>query len=142
MLIKIIGIFIDLLKKYKSVILYIIFGVLTTLVNIATYYIFYNLLCVANVISTIVAWILAVVFAFVVNKLFVFESVSWRKDIVFKEIRDFFTCRILTGLLDVGIMYVAVDLLSWNSMIWKLISNILVTMLNYIASKFIIFKRT
>ena len=142
MLIKIIGIFIDLLKKYKSVILYIIFGVLTTLVNIAMYYIFYNLLCVANVISTIVAWILAVVFAFVVNKLFVFESVSWRKDIVLKEIRDFFACRILTGLLDVGIMYVAVDLLSWNSLIWKLISNILVTILNYIASKFIIFKRT
>lgn len=132
---------IDLIKKYKSFILYIIFGVLTTLVNIISYYVFYNLLSISNIISTIIAWILAVAFAFIVNKLFVFESVSWRKNIVLKEIRDFFTCRVLTGLLDVGIMYVAVDLLNLNSMIWKLISNILVTILNYIASKFVIFKK-
>lgn len=132
---------IELIKKYRSFILYAIFGVLTTLVNLGVYHGLHNLLHIANITSTAVAWFLAIVFAFVVNKLFVFESVSWSKNVLWQEARDFLACRLLTGLLDVGIMYVAVDLLSWNSMVWKLISNILVIILNYVASKLIIFKK-
>ena len=132
---------IDLLKKYKSIILYVIFGILTTVINVVAYYVSYNLLHIINITSTIIAWFLAVVFAFVVNKQWVFESPSWRKDVFWQEIRDFFACRILTGLLDVGIMYVAVDLMSWNSEAWKLASNLLIIILNYVASKLIIFKK-
>ena len=132
---------IELLKKYKSFILYAIFGVFTTLVNIGVYYGLYDLLHIANVTSTVVAWFLAIVFAFIVNKLFVFESISWRKDVLWQEALNFLVCRLLTGLLDVGIMYVAVDLLSWNSVFWKLISNILVIILNYVANKSIIFRK-
>ena len=130
-----------LLKKYKAFILYAYFGILTTAINVIAYYVLYDLLHITNVVSTIIAWFLAVVFAFVVNKQWVFQSPSWRKDVLWQEIRDFFACRILTGLLDVGIMYVAVDLMCWNSEVWKLASNLLIIILNYIASKLIIFKK-
>lgn len=130
----------NLLNKYMSVILYGVFGVLTTLVNIASYYLLYDILHIPNVASTSVAWLFAVLFAFVVNKRYVFNSISWNRAVVLREARDFFACRVLTGLLDVAIMYVAVDLLSLNPLAWKFFSNLLVIILNYIASKFIIFK--
>ena len=130
-----------LLIKYKSLIMYALFGGLTTLVNIGAYYLFYNIIGISNVPSTILAWLLAVVFAFITNKLWVFDSKSFDKTTLKHEIPSFFGCRILTGLLDVGVMYVAVDLFHWNSTLWKLISNILVIMINYIASKLVIFKK-
>ena len=100
----------------------------------------YELLLVNNVLSTILAWLAAVIFAFVTNKVFVFESKRNNATEKLSEITSFFGCRILTGILDVVIMAVAVDYLKWNSLLWKLISNIIVTIINYIASKFFIFK--
>lgn len=130
-----------LFEKYKSIILYGFFGVLTTVINIASYFVCYNILKIPNVISTIVAWVLGVVFAFVTNKLFVFDSKSFEKNIILHEIITFFGCRVLTGVLDVGIMWIAVDIMNWNSILWKVISNILVIIANYIASKLVIFKK-
>lgn len=132
----------ELLKKHKSLIMYGIFGVLTTLVNIVSYHILYNNLQVSNVISTCIAWILSVLFAFITNKLFVFESKSFEMKLLLKEISSFFTCRFLTGLLDVGIMYVAVDVMSLNALFWKILSNVLVIIINYVLSKLIIFKKS
>ena len=129
-----------LLTKYKSFIMYMIFGVLTTVINLLTYYICFNILRIPNVASTIIAWILAVSFAFVTNKIWVFDSKSFDGKILSHEIPTFFGARIATGVLDVVIMYIAVDVLSWNSTVWKLVSNIIVIILNYIASKFVIFK--
>ena len=132
---------IHMFQKYKSVIMYLIFGVLTTLINIISYYILYHRLSVSNLLSTCLAWLFAVLFAFVTNKSVVFDSKSYEKTVLFRELRDFFVCRIATGVLDVAIMYVAVDLLCWNSLIWKVISNVLVIVLNYVASKLVIFKK-
>ena len=126
--------------KYKSFVMYMIFGVLTTVINLVTYYICFNVLNISNVISTIIAWVLAVAFAFVTNKIWVFDSKSFDSKILFHEIPTFFGARIATGILDVVIMYIAVDILSWNSTVWKLVSNVIVIILNYIASKFVIFK--
>lgn len=131
----------ELLVKYKSFIMYAIFGVLTTLVNLVSYYLFYNLIGISNVPSTIVAWVLAVAFAFITNKLWVFDSKSFDGRTLAHEIPTFFGARLATGILDVVIMYLAVDVLNMNSTIWKLISNIIVIILNYIASKLVIFKK-
>ncbi len=131
---------IELFKKYKSIILYLIFGALTTAVNVLTYYAFYNLLDVGNVLSVIIAWVLSVIFAYITNKLFVFESTSFKLKALLKEITSFFGFRLLTGVLDVIIMYFAVDIMDLDSTLFKLISNVLVIILNYAASKLIIFK--
>ena len=90
--------------------------------------------------SVIIAWFIAVAFAYVTNKLFVFESKVFEKRALLKEILSFYSCRILTGLFDVAIMYLAVDVMSGNSTIWKIISNLVVIALNYVASRMFIFK--
>lgn len=131
----------ELYEKYKSVILYLIFGGLTTLVNIVVYNSCYYAFEIPNVISNILAWILSVLFAFITNKLWVFESKSFTMKIMVHEVTTFFGARLATGLMDLGIMYVAVDVLNRNAMIWKLISNVLVIILNYLASKLFIFKK-
>ena len=130
-----------LLKKYKMMISYLFFGVLTVLVNTAAYGLFYHRLGISNFISTILAWIAAVLFAYVTNKLFVFES---HRDSFSGQCSEFFkfvACRALTGVLDVVIMVAAVDVLNRNAMIWKFISNVLVTVINYFASRFYIFRK-
>lgn len=129
---------IDIYTKYKMPILYIIFGGLTTLVNILVYFVCYNISGLSNVSSTIIAWILSVIFAFITNKFYVFES---KENNVFYEISTFFGCRLGTGILDVGIMYLTVDILKWNALFMKVISNVVVIVLNYILSKVIIFKK-
>uniref|UniRef100_UPI0040575F80 GtrA family protein n=1 Tax=Acetatifactor sp. TaxID=1872090 RepID=UPI0040575F80 len=132
---------IGLLKKYKGIISYLFFGVCTTVINIVVYNIFYYVLHVSNVNSNIVAWIVAVLFAFITNKLFVFDSTSLTAKVVLYELLSFLGCRLITGVLDLGIMYVTVDCLEQNAMLWKIITNVLVIILNYIASKLVIFKK-
>lgn len=129
---------IKIYKEYKMPILYIFFGGLTTLVNIITYIVCYNLLTLNNVTSNVIAWILSVIFAFITNKLYVFES---KNSSLLYEIVTFFTCRLGTGLLDLLIMYLSVDILSFNGNLMKILSNIIVIVLNYILSKVIIFKK-
>ena len=119
----------ELAVTYRSIILYVVFGAMTTLVNMAAYWLCYNVIGIPNVPSTIIAWVLAVSFAFVTNKLWVFDSKSWDAKTLRHEIPTFFGARLLTGLLDVGIMYVTVDVLGWNGMVWKLVSNVIVIIL-------------
>ena len=131
----------ELWNKYKSLIMYVVFGALTTVVNMGAYYVSYTLLHIPNVPSTAIAWILAVAFAFVTNKLWVFDSPSFDAQTLKHEIPTFFGARIATGVLDVVIMYLAVDVAHMNPTVWKLISNVLVIIINYIASKLIIFRK-
>ena len=124
-----------------SFIAYAIFGILTTIINIVSYYVSYSILSIPNVPSTILAWVLAVIFAFVTNKLWVFDSPSFDQRTLRHEIPTFLGVRIGTGILDVAIMYVAVDVTAWPSLFWKCVSNMIVIVLNYVASKLIIFRR-
>ena len=131
----------DLWTKYKSLIMYAFFGGLTTVVNMVTYYVSYNVIGIPNVPSTAIAWLLSVLFAFITNKLWVFESKSFDKKTMLHEVTSFFGCRVATGILDIVIMYLSVDVAHFNPTLWKLISNILVIIINYIASKLLIFKK-
>lgn len=128
-----------LYAKYKSIILYLFFGGCTTLINIVFYYVLYNLLSLENVPSTIIAWFVSVLFAFVTNRRYVFEQDDNTASRRLRDFCSFVGCRLATGIMDVGIMYFAVDRMHWNSLLWKIISNILVIIINYIASKYLIF---
>lgn len=127
-----------LFLKYKGVILYLVFGVLTTVINVITYHACYQTMHIANLISTVIAWVVAVGFAYITNKLFVFESKRNGSEAI-KEAINFFACRIGTGLIEIVFMYVFVDVMAFNGTIMKLITNFVVIVVNYIASKFIIF---
>ena len=131
----------DLLRKYKFIILYGIFGVLTTLINIVSYSLFYSVFGVSNVISNIIAWVISVLFAFITNKLWVFESKSFEFKLFVAELGNFTLCRLATGVLDLGIMFVGVDLLKGPAIILKVVSNIIVIILNYVMSKVFVFKK-
>ena len=129
----------SLYQKYRQIFWYLFFGVCTMILNTVCYTVLYELLEVPNVPSTVIAWLAAVIVAFVTNKLVVFESRGRAGKGLF-ELVSFFGCRVATGLLDVLIMWIAVDLLAGNSVLWKLVSNVIITVLNYIVSKFFIFK--
>lgn len=125
-------------KKYKTIILYIIFGGLTTLVNIVSYFVFKHTLSFSTGAANVSAWFLSVIFAFVTNKYFVFDSPS-KKGIMLQLI-SFFGARILSGVLDTGIVVVFIDYLTCPELPVKVISNVIVIILNYVASKFLIFR--
>ncbi len=131
-----------LFVKYRSPILYVFFGGCTTLINWAAYYLLYSVAGVRNVPSTVIAWILAVAFAFITNKLWVFDSRAFDKKTLLREIWTFTAARLATGVLDVVVMYFAVDVFALNANVWKLLSNVVVIVLNYVFSKLIVFKRT
>lgn len=134
-------IFNNLYKKYHDLIPYGVFGILTTIVNIISYWILAHPLKLAVLLSTILAWILAVLFAYITNRKWVFHSEAVGTTAILKEMASFFTCRLLTGFVDWGSMFIFVDMLHFNDMAVKTIANIIVIILNYIASKFLIFKK-
>lgn len=121
----------------REVFFYLVFGVLTTLVNIVSFAILTRLLSAGTVLSNVIAWFLSVLFAYVTNRRWVFQSKDGN---VFREAAAFFSGRIGTGVLDTVVMFITVDLLGWNDMVMKVISNVIVVILNYVISKFFVFK--
>ena len=120
---------------------YLFFGVCTTVVNIVVYWLLAHPCGLGTGLSTIAGWFLSVLFAYITNKLWVFGSKSWEPRLLFREAASFYLCRLLSGLLDLGIMEVTVELLGWNDMLWKFISNVIVVIINYIASRLFIFRK-
>lgn len=131
----------DLYKKYKDVVPYVFFGVCTTIVNVVVYWFFAYVLMQATMLSTIIAWIAAVLFAYITNRKWVFHSQAYGVANIMKEIVSFFSCRFATGIIDWLCMYIFVDVLGANGVLIKLVANIIVIVLNYIASKLLIFRR-
>ena len=126
-------------KKYREIILYLFFGGCTTLVNIVSYYIC-SRIGMGTAVSTVIAWVLSVLFAYATNRKYVFESRASGFVPILKETAGFFFCRLATGLLDLAVMIVFVDVLHFNGMLIKILSNVIVIILNYLASKLMIFK--
>ena len=125
------------MKIERELFLYIFFGVLTTLVNIAVYLFFTRLLCVNYLISNILAWALSVLFAYVTNRIWVFES---RNNDILKEMALFFAGRIFSGVVDTGLMWLLIDVLFVGDAISKIIVQVIVVVLNYVFSKAVVFK--
>ena len=130
----------ELYQKHKDIIKYIIFGAATTVISIVSYHLFYGVLSLQNVPSNIISWVLAVSFAFITNKLFVFERRSWAKAKALREAAGFFLARLATGILETVFMYLLVDIAHFNGTVMKCIVTVIVIALNYIISKFWVFK--
>ena len=130
-----------LAEKYWDVLAYLIFGVLTTVVNYLVYLPLYNGAGLSATVSNAVAWVVAVAFAFLTNKPFVFKSHDWSAKTVFPELGKFLGCRIGSGLMETGIIFLFVDLLRWDGNIMKLATSVLVVIVNYVGSKLLVFKK-
>lgn len=130
-----------LVEKYWDILTYLFFGVLTTVVNYVIYLPVYNMLGLSAAVSNTIAWLVAVAFAYLTNKPFVFRSHDWSAKTVIPELTKFVSCRVASGLAETVILLLTVDLLGWNGNIWKLVTSVLVVVLNYIASKLIVFKK-
>ena len=133
----------NLYKKYDEIINYLIVGGLTTIVSLGTYYFcVYTFLNPNNAfqlqIANIISWISCVTFAYFTNRIFVFKSKRTDK---LKEAGSFYSSRIATLLLEMGIMFVFVTILHFNDKIIKLIAQVVITILNYILSKLLIFRK-
>lgn len=130
-----------LYNKYKQIILYLIFGGLTTLINIITFYICNDLLIIEYKLSNIIAWILSVIFAFFTNKIIVFNSKNKDKNQITYEVISFLGARLLSLIFDMVLMIFMIDVLKLDELITKILVNIFVVIINYIFSKFIIFRK-
>ena len=131
----------SLVKRHYDILAYLFFGGLTTVVNYLVYLPCYNLLHLSAAVSNGIAWVFAVAFAYLTNKPFVFKSHDWSAKTVLPELAKFVGCRIGSGLAETAILFVFVDLLQFNGNIWKLITSVLVVVLNYFASKLLVFKK-
>jgi len=141
---------IDLVRKHWEIISYLFWGGMTTLVSWGSYSIFVSILgdkewnvAVANVLS----WICAVVFAYVTNKLWVFNSKSWNVKVILPELIKFLSARVVTGIFEIVSVPLLVELgldqtiLGIDGMVAKVLVSVVVVLLNYVFSKLFIFKK-
>ena len=138
---------IELYKKYEEIINYLIIGVLTTVVNLAVKYaLLFTVLNASDAtqlqIAVVISWVVACIFAYITNRKIVFKSKSKK---ILKEFTAFVSARLFTLFLEMLIMFVFVTLLKLNSnlwvVIWSLVAQIVVIVVNYVLSKLVIFKK-
>ena len=135
------GKLVDFYEQHREGMRYLIFGVLTTLVNIVTYYLCFYIAKIDNGISNVIAWIVSATFAYITNKFCVFDSKVNTKKALLYEIVSFYGCRLLTLAIDEGLMILTFDKLKLNALLMKIVVNVIVIILNFIFSKIIIFKK-
>ncbi len=136
----------ELFIKYKEIINYLIFGVLTTIVSLATkYLLLFTILDAKNgfelQIAVTVSWIVACTFAYITNRIWVFESKSKQ---ILKEAIKFYMSRLVTLGLEMLIMFIFVTLLGLNSntwvIVWTIVAQVVIIIGNYVLSKLVVFK--
>ena len=141
-----------LFYKYKEIIMYLIMGGLTTLVSWVTYTLFACALPIGNedilvLTANVISWVFAVSFAYITNKIWVFESKSWERHFLLKEFGMFVSARLITGIFEMaavpGFVWLGLDqsLFGVPGMISKIVVSIIVILLNYVFSKLFIFKK-
>ena len=131
-----------LYEKYRETFWYLVFGGLTTLLNLVVFYVMYEWMGIDKVVSNTVAWIAGVLFAFVTNKLFVFRSQGWSGRKMLWEFATFVAARIFSGVFDTVFLLAFTGwIVAFPAMPVKIISNILVIIMNYVFSKWIVFRK-
>ena len=129
----------SIIIKYKDVLLYLLFGGLTTVISFLVYTLLHYWFHCSATVSNILAWFVAVVFAYLTNKPFVFKSDDWSAETVLPELCKFVGCRIGSGLFETAFLAITVDLLTWNGLVMKIIASVVVVVLNYVGSKLLVF---
>ena len=130
-----------LINKYWDILSYLFFGFLTTIVNFLVYFPLYNWFSFSAAVSNAIAWVFAVAFAYLTNKPFVFKSHDWSKETVIPELTKFVGCRIGSGVLETAIIWLTVDILRRSGNLMKILVSVLVVILNYIGSKWLVFAK-
>lgn len=128
------------LKKYREILLYGVFGCGATVINIVSFYVLHNLFGMQMMAANVAAWCFAFVFAFITNKLFVFESREWGGSKAVREALGFCCERVGTLFLDAFLMWLLIVRLCWNSLYSKVVVNLIVIVVNYVVSKYVVFK--
>ena len=128
----------EMYQKYKEIILYLIFGALTTLVNMVSFALLNEVCHLGWAAGNVIAWILSVVFAYVTNRKYIFESNSTH---IGKEIFLFFFFRVLSLGLDMLFMWLFIELIGMHDLLSKLIVQVIVVVLNYVFSKLFVFAK-
>lgn len=131
----------DWYREHREGMRYLVFGVLSTIINIVVFAICERILHLSTIISNVIAWTIAVLFAYVTNKLYVFDSKTTKKQELAKEIISFFSARIFTLVVETIFLKIVIDELGLNEILMKIISNVIVIVLNYVFSKIFIFKK-
>lgn len=133
----------NLIKKFinRETITYLIFGVLTTAINYGVYYLMYRFTSLEAIVYNIVAWTVAVIFAFVTNKLVVFESKSFKPDIIIKEFLPFIGARLFSFFVEEAFLALTVNVMGMHPLLSKIVICVVVVILNYFFSKFLIFRK-
>lgn len=130
-----------LFNRHKELILYVVFGGLTTLINYIIYFPLFNYCGFSAAFSNAIAWLMAVFFSFLVNKQFVFKSYDWSAKMIFPEALKFAGCRVGSGLIETAALFVTADILQLDGNIWKLVVSVLVIIINYVGSKLLVFRK-
>lgn len=130
-----------MITKYWDIIPYLFFGACTTMVNVAIYWLMAHPMKTGVMLSTVTAWLCAVLFAYATNRKWVFHSSARNLEDIRNEFLSFLFCRMATGVMDWACMLVFVGLLKMDDVIIKFSANVLVIALNYFASKLVIFRR-
>lgn len=131
-----------LFVKYYDIISYLFFGVLTTGVDYLVSFVCYYGFDISSTVSTVIAWVAAVIFAYLTNKSWVFHSKDWSPKVILPEFTKFVGSRVFSGILVAVCIEVTVERLGWSFLIMKLATSVLNIVLNYIASKLLVFKKT
>ena len=131
----------ELIEKYWEIISYIFFGGLTTLVNWLVYFPLYNLMHIDSAVSNVIAWVISVAFAYLTNKPFVFKSHDWSAKTVLPELGKFVSARLFSGGFETACLFVFVTWLAFDGNIVKIFVSVAVVILNYIASKLVVFRK-
>lgn len=129
------------MERIKQILKYGFFGFMTTVVNYGVFYVLLDLFFVPYGVANAVALIASVAFAFVVNKQFVFASKCWTKEVLKKELPAFLSARAVSGLIDLGSMWLLVDALAVTPKLAKVLVNVLIITLNYLFSKIYVFRK-
>lgn len=130
---------IDLYQKYKEIVNYLIFGVLSMVVNFALYYVLTRLLNINEILSSGISWFITVLFVYITNKMFVFEKTE--KNFLV-ELISFYLARISTGFIcDICIFSLLFKVMNINDFVSKIVVQFVTVVLNYLFSKFIVFKK-
>lgn len=127
----------DIMKLDRELVLYVVFGTFTFLVNVVTYFLFQSVMGINYLVSNVLAWFFSVLFAYITNRTWVFESKSLE---ILKEMSLFFGGRIFSGVVDTALMYLFIDVLVLGNTFSKIVVQIIVIVLNYVFSKLIVFK--
>ena len=131
----------ELLRKYQDILAYLVFGVLTTLVDFLVYFPLTNMLSMNATLANAIAWAASVSFAFVTNKPFVFKSHDWSAQVLLPELSKFIGTRLGSGALETAMIFLLVDCLSLDGNIVKIAVSVLVVIINYVGSKLLVFRK-